>query len=101
MYIVYNTFVHDIRYHYLLIRQVPDHVRLSSHQRENTPLRGPEISPGGREILYYVYQCLFSPGVSERVVGVVLEMTLDLLEDRGTLSTSSSEVLRVFVVPPR
>ena len=73
------------------MREVPEHVIATSSFKENgSPAGG--IPPGGREIMYYVYQCLFSPGVSERVTSVVMEMTLELLGETDTHSTDSSEV---------
>lgn len=55
---------------------------MNSSQEENISLGGPsEFPPGGRTILFYVYQCLFSPGVKESVTSLILEMTLDLLDD--------------------
>lgn len=62
------------RYHYLLGRPLPQElVALSSAEQESSPDR--------TVLLYHVFQCLFSPGVSPGVSNAVLELTLNLLGD--------------------
>jgi U3 small nucleolar RNA-associated protein 20 len=69
------------RYHRLLNRTVPENLLPCSPQGSNISAGGPKFSSGGpTSILHHVYQCLFSAGVSERVTGSILQMTLDLLE---------------------
>lgn len=43
-----------------------------------------EFPPGARTVLHYVYLCLFSPGVRESVTNLILEMTLDLLDNKDS-----------------
>lgn len=82
------------RYRNFLCRAVPENLLVNSSQEENISLGGPsEFPPGARTILHYVYQCLFSPGVRECVTGLILEMTLDLLDDSGSEVHHFLEVL--------
>ena len=73
-------FIFFFRYHKLLGQPVPNHLHLGSPRGSNTSPGGQEFPRGAAPILHYVYRCLFSPGVSGRVTGCVMEMTLDLLE---------------------
>ncbi|CAI8031672.1 Small subunit processome component 20 homolog [Geodia barretti] len=71
------------RYHKLLGRSVPKDLQPASPQESNISSGGQKFTLGVPPILHYVYQCLFSPGVSVKVAGCVMEMTLDLLECAG------------------
>lgn len=62
------------RYHYLLGRSLPEEL-------VTLPPTESEASPDRTVLLYYVFQCLFSPGVSPKVSNTVLELTLNLLGD--------------------
>lgn len=64
----------------MLGQPVPNHLHLGSPQGSNISPGGQEFPRGAAPILHYVYRCLFSPGVTGRVTGCVMEMTLDLLE---------------------
>ena len=75
--------VFTFRYHKLLRRLVPENLALCYPRGANISPGGQEFPPGATPILHYVYQCLFSPGVSGRVTGIVMEMTLDLLDGGG------------------
>ena len=81
------------RYHHLLGRLVPKHLMECSSRGPNISSGGLEFPPEATAILYYVYQCLFSQGVSESVTSAVLELTLNLLDgERDTQSSHSLEV---------
>ena len=69
-----------VRYHKLFGRPVPESCRQTSPRGANSFPGGPEFPPSEGSVLHYVYQCLFSPGVSVKVTSRVMEMTSDLLE---------------------
>ena len=67
----------------MLNRTAPEGVLPCWPCGSNIPPRGAEISSNPQSILHYVYRCLFSPRVSAKVTGVVMDMTSDLLESEG------------------
>ena len=70
---------------------------MCSSQEVNISSEGSEFPPEATTVLYYVYQCLFSPGVTETVTSSILDMTLDLLDGRDMQATTSQEVVYMYV----
>lgn len=64
------------RYHHLLGRPLPQEL-VAPPSAEQEPSRSPDRTV----ILYHIFQCLFSPGVSPGVSNTVLELALNLLGD--------------------
>ena len=79
------------RYFSLLNQPIPDWVLLSL--TDPAPLLHPPHAPSlaSSSILYYVYGCLFSPGVSHGVTGVVMEMTSNFLNEEGQERKTEAE----------
>ena len=68
---------------------------MCSPQAVNINPGGLKFPQGGTGILYYVYQCLFSPTVSSKVTSAILEMTLDFLGDQSAVDSEVSPMVNL------